>query len=87
MKTMNELYGELKEKYSDAIILFRGKDNYFVINHDVEPISKLLGLDVVENENGDKSCGFPQYQLDAFLPKIIRQTCYRVAIVDGCYSI
>lgn len=83
MKTMNEYYGEVKEKYSDAIILFRGKDNYFVINHDVEPISKLFGLDVVENENGNKSCGFRQYQLDSFLPKIIRSG-YRVAIADGC---
>lgn len=75
------LYKELKEKYPDAVILFRCGDFYEVYYGDANICAAVLGITTTERD-GTTMGGFPHSWLDKYLPKII-DAGYRVVLHDG----
>ena len=67
---MIETFKMLKEKHSDAVILFRVGDFYESFFDDAKKVTDVLGI-----------AGFPSHALDTYLPKLIRAGL-RVAICD-----
>ena len=70
MRKMIETFKMLKEKHSDAVILFRVGDFYESFFDDAKKVTDVLGI-----------AGFPSHALDTYLPKLIRAGL-RVAICD-----
>ena len=79
---MIETFKMLKEKHSDALILFRVGDFYESFFDDAKKVSEVLGVTLTENEKDDIFItSFPTQSLDTYLPKLIRAGL-RVAICD-----
>ena len=79
---MIETFKMLKEKHSDALILFRVGDFYESYFEDAKKVSEVLGVTLTENEKDDIFItSFPTQSLDTYLPKLIRAGI-RVAICD-----
>ena len=80
---MIETFKMLKEKHSDALILFRVGDFYEAYCEDAQKASEVLGITLTRNKDGecDYAC-FPCDSLDIYLPKLIRAGI-RVAICDN----
>ena len=79
---MIETFKMLKEKRSDALILFRVGDFYESYFEDAKKVSEVLGVTLTENEKDDIFItSFPTQSLDTYLPKLIRAGI-RVAICD-----
>lgn len=79
---MIETFKMLKEKHSDALILFRVGDFYEAYCEDAQKASEVLGVTLTRNK--DRECDyacFPCDSLDIYLPKLIRAGV-RVAICD-----
>ena len=72
-------YQSMKEKYPDAIILFRIGDFYETYCEDAYDCSQILGITL--SGKSYRLAGFPYHALDTYLPKIIRAG-RRVAICD-----
>ena len=82
MRKMIETFKMLKEKHSDALILFRVGDFYESYFDDAKKVSEVLGVTLTENEKDDIFItSFPTQSLDTYLPKLIRAGL-RVAICD-----
>ena len=83
MSKMIETFKMLKEKHSDALILFRIGDFYEAYCEDAQKASEVLGITLTKRsgENGYYLAGFPTHALDTYLPKLIRAGV-RVAICD-----
>lgn len=82
MSKMIETFKMLKEKHSDALILFRVGDFYESYFEDAKKVSEVLGVTLTENEKDDIFiASFPTQSLDTYLPKLIRAGI-RVAICD-----
>ena len=83
MSNMIETFKMLKEKHSDALILFRVGDFYEAYCEDAQKASEVLGITLTRNKDGecDYAC-FPCDSLDIYLPKLIRAGI-RVAICDN----
>ena len=82
MSKMIETFKMLKEKHSDALILFRVGDFYETYCEDAQKASEVLGVTLTKNKKEDIAiAGFPYSALDTYLPKLIR-TGLRVAICD-----
>ena len=83
MSKMIETLKMLKEKYSDALILFGVGDFYEAYCEDAQKASKVLGITLTKRngEDGYYLAGFPYHALDTYLPKLIRAGL-RVAICD-----
>ena len=83
MSKMIETFKMLKEKHSDALILFRIGDFYELYCEDAQKASEVLGITLTKRsgENGYYLAGFPTHALDTYLPKLIRAGI-RVAICD-----
>lgn len=75
---------EFKEKYPDAVLLFRCGDYYEAYEQDAEACEKILGI-TLSMHNGRKEAAFPHHALDVYLPKLIR-VGKRVAICDQLES-
>lgn len=75
----------LKEKYPDAIMLFRCGDFYETYSTDAIVAADILGITLTKRANGKgktiEMAGFPYHALDTYLPKLIRAG-KRVAICD-----
>jgi DNA mismatch repair protein MutS len=75
----------IKQKYPDAILLFRVGDFYETFGGDAVIASQVLGITLTKRNNGDASssqlAGFPHHSLDTYLHKLVRAG-YRVAICD-----
>lgn len=82
---MMSQYSRFKEKYPDAILLFRVGDFYETFSDDAVIASQLLGITLTKRSNGGASeiplAGFPYHALDVYLPKLVSQG-KRVAICD-----
>lgn len=79
---MIERFKMLKEKHSDALILFRVGDFYEAYCEDAQKASEVLGVTLTKNKKEDITiAGFPYHALDTYLPKLIRAGL-RVAICD-----
>ena len=83
MSKMIETFKMLKEKHSDALILFRCGDFYEAYCEDAQKASEVLGITLTKRngENGFYLAGFPYHAIDTYLPKLIRAGI-KVAICD-----
>jgi DNA mismatch repair protein MutS len=75
----------IKQKYPDAILLFRVGDFYETFGEDAIIASSVLGITLTKRNNGAASsselAGFPHHALDTYLHKLVKAG-YRVAICD-----
>jgi DNA mismatch repair protein MutS len=75
----------IKQKYPDAVLLFRVGDFYETFGEDAIISSKVLGITLTNRNNGAASsselAGFPHHALDTYLHKLVKAG-YRVAICD-----
>jgi DNA mismatch repair protein MutS len=78
METVNrptplmQQYQSVKEKYPDAILLFRVGDFYETFNSDAVKAANILGITLVKNNNGVELAGFPHHCLDNYLRKLVK---------------
>lgn len=77
-------YGELKERYPNAVVLFRVGDTYETYLSDAQTASRVLELPPIYAErNADVlKIRFHHHELDRHLPKLVRAGI-RVAIADA----
>jgi DNA mismatch repair protein MutS len=82
---MMKQYFEIKNKYPDAVLLFRVGDFYETFSEDAIIASEILGITLTRRANGAAQfvelAGFPHHALDTYLPKLVRAG-KRVAICD-----
>ncbi|HEV3251241.1 MAG TPA: DNA mismatch repair protein MutS, partial [Puia sp.] len=75
----------IKQKYPDAILLFRVGDFYETFGEDAILTSRVLGITLTKRNNGAVSswelAGFPYHALDTYLHKLVKAG-HRVAICD-----
>ena len=75
----------IKQKYPDAILLFRVGDFYETFGQDAILASGVLGITLTKRNNGaansSELAGFPHHALDTYLHKLVKAG-YRVAICD-----
>ncbi len=78
-------YNGVKEKYPDALVLFRVGDFYETFGEDAIKTSKILGIVLTKRSNGTASevalAGFPHHSLETYLPKLVKAG-QRVAVCD-----
>ncbi len=79
-------YKRIKEKYKDAILLFRMGDFYEMFFEDAKIGAKVLGIALTSRPFGKNSpkvpmAGIPHHALSIYLPKLI-DAGYKVAICD-----
>ena len=77
-------YFEVKQKYPDAILLFRVGDFYETFGEDAKKAAGILGIVLTARNNGGSKielAGFPYHSVDTYLPKLVRAG-YRVAICE-----
>ena len=78
-------HNNIKQKYPDAILLFRVGDFYETFGDDAIVTSKILNITLTKRNNGIASsselAGFPHHALDTYLHKLVKAG-YRVAICD-----
>ena len=76
---------DIKNKYPDAILLFRVGDFYEMFDSDAVIASNVLGITLTKRANGSATfvdlAGFPHHSLDTYLHKLVKAG-YRVAICD-----
>ena len=76
---------EIKQKYPDAILLFRVGDFYETFGADAVNAARVLGITLTKRNSGNPDAmelaGFPHHALDAYLHKLVKGG-YRVAVVD-----
>lgn len=76
---------EIKNKYPDAVLLFRVGDFYETFAEDAHISSRVLGITLTKRSNGAAAsvdlAGFPHHSLDTYLHKLVKAG-YRVAICD-----
>ncbi|MBZ5856537.1 DNA mismatch repair protein MutS [Flavihumibacter profundi] len=75
----------IKQRYPDAVLLFRVGDFYETFGQDAIIASQVLGITLTRRNNGAASsselAGFPYHSLDTYLHKLVKAG-YRVAICD-----
>lgn len=75
----------IKQKYPDAVLLFRVGDFYETFGQDAVISSQVLGITLTKRNNGAAAsldlAGFPHHSLDTYLHKLVKAG-YRVAICD-----
>lgn len=78
-------YYSMKEKYPDAILLYRMGDFYETFGEDAVVTSRILGITLTKRSHGSpgdvRLAGFPHHALDTYLPKLVRAG-QRVAICE-----
>lgn len=72
-------FGKLKEKYPDALLLFRCGDFYECYQQDAHIAADLLGIITTDRPDGVTVCAFPYHALATYSPRLIRAG-HRVAI-------
>ena len=82
---MMQQHRAIKQKYPDAILLFRVGDFYETFGQDAIVASQVLGITLTRRNNGGAAdselAGFPHHALDTYLHKLVKAG-YRVAICD-----
>ncbi len=78
-------HSAIKQKYPDAILLFRVGDFYETFGNDAIIASRVLGITLTKRNNNAAAsaelAGFPHHALDTYLHKLVKAG-YRVAICD-----
>ncbi|MBS1643029.1 MAG: DNA mismatch repair protein MutS [Bacteroidetes bacterium] len=82
---MMQQHKAIKQKYPDAILLFRVGDFYETFGEDAIKASAILGITLTKRNSGDATsmelAGFPHHALDTYLHKLVKAG-HRVAICD-----
>lgn len=81
---MQKQYFALKEKHSDAVLLFRLGDFYEAFNEDAKIISDVLDITLTGRGKGETRvpmAGIPYHAIDNYLYKLV-QSGYKVAIAE-----
>jgi len=82
---MMQQHRAIKQKYPDAILLFRVGDFYETFGQDAVLTSQILGITLTKRNNGaaasSELAGFPHHALDTYLHKLVKAG-HRVAICD-----
>ena len=88
METIIEQFKNLKEKYPDAVLLFRCGDFYETYMDDATTAAKVLGITLTRSQNQKEDDGrglrmsrFPYFRLQEYMQKLIRAG-HRIAICD-----
>ena len=75
----------IKQRYPDAILLFRVGDFYETFGEDAITASRILGITLTKRNNGaaasSELAGFPYHALDSYLHKLVKAG-HRVAVCD-----
>ncbi len=75
----------IKQKYPDAVLLFRVGDFYETFGEDAIIASRVLGITLTKRNNGaaasSELAGFPHHALDTYLHKLVKAG-HRVAVCD-----
>ncbi len=75
----------IKQKYPDAVLLFRVGDFYETFGQDAIIASRVLGITLTKRNNGAASAselaGFPHHSIDTYLHKLVKAG-HRVAVCD-----
>lgn len=78
-------HNAIKQKYPDAILLFRVGDFYETFGQDAVKAAHVLGITLTKRNNGNPDAselaGFPHHALDTYLHKLVKAG-YRVAVCD-----
>ncbi|MDB4025621.1 DNA mismatch repair protein MutS [Flavobacteriaceae bacterium] len=78
-------YNAIKEKYPDAMLLFRVGDFYEAFGEDAKKAAGVLGIILTKRGAGSETetalAGFPYHSLNTYLPKLVKAGM-RVAICD-----
>lgn len=77
-------YFRVKNKYPDAILLFRVGDFYETFGEDAVKASQVLGIVLTSRNNGGSDielAGFPHHSMDLYLPRLVKAG-FRVAICE-----
>lgn len=77
-------YNTIKDKYPDAMLLFRVGDFYETFGEDAVAASRILNIVLTNRNNGGERselAGFPYHSLNTYLPKLVKAG-FRVAICD-----
>ena len=82
---MMQQHRAIKQKYPDAILLFRVGDFYETFGQDAVVASQILGITLTKRNNNSSAssdlAGFPHHALDTYLHKLVKAG-HRVAICD-----
>ena len=88
MKTIFEQFINLKEKYPDAVLLFRCGDFYETYMDDAQTAANVLGITMTrstkqkeDDVRGLRMAAFPHFKLEEYMKKLIRSG-HRIAICD-----
>src|SRR5277367_5791927 len=75
----------IKQKYPDAILLFRVGDFYETFGEDAITASKILRITLTKRNNGaaasSELAGCPYHAIDSYLHKLVKAG-FRVAVCD-----
>ncbi len=78
-------YRKVKDRYPDAIVLFRMGDFYETFEEDARIASAVLSLTLTRRANGAAAevplAGFPHHAINQYLPKLVKAG-YRVAVCE-----
>ncbi len=78
-------YRRVKDRYPDAIVLFRMGDFYETFEEDAKIASSVLSLTLTKRANGAAAdvplAGFPHHAINQYLPKLVKAG-YRVAVCE-----
>lgn len=74
-------YINIKQKYPDAVLLFRLADDYVTFHTDAEIVQRLTGNDITDLQDIGKVCSFPFSEMDDILHKLVKAG-NRVAVCD-----
>jgi DNA mismatch repair protein MutS len=74
-------YREVKQRYPDALVLFRVGDFFELFEADAETACKALGLALTSRDRGVPMAGFPHHALEAHARKLV-QAGHSVAVCD-----
>ena len=78
-------YNRIKDKYPDALLLFRVGDFYETFGEDAIKTARILNIVLTKRGNGSEVetalAGFPHHALNTYLPKLVKAGL-RVAICD-----
>ena len=77
---MMRQYKEIKDKYSDSILLFRMGDFYEVFFDDAKVVSDILGLTLTKRANVPMA-GVPYHAIDNYLSRLVKSGM-KIAICD-----
>ena len=85
LSPMMKYYLEVKEKYKDAILMFRLGDFYEMFFEDAKLCSEVLDLTLTGRDCGLEErapmCGVPYHAVDGYISKLIGAG-YKVAICE-----